>query len=275
MIYIQTDASINPGNSGGPLVDAEGRVIGINTLILSQSGGNEGLGFAAPSNIVRHVFEQVRRYGRVRRGEIGVRAQTITPALAEGLSLSRDWGVVLGDVYPDGPAATAGLRAGDVVESLDGKPMENGRQLQVNLYGRAVGDTVTLRVDRGGRTIDAQVVVVERDDDPQRFQSLVSPNDLVIPQLGIVGLDVTDRVRELLSDLRDASGVVVASTAQNASPGWEGELEVGDVIHAINRSPVTSIADLRRQLAAVKSGQALVLQVEREGTLRYISGRVE
>ncbi len=129
MIYIQTDASINPGNSGGPLVDAEGRVIGINTLILSQSGGNEGLGFAAPSNIVRHVFEQVRRFGRVRRGQIGVRAQTITPALAEGLSLTRDWGVVLGDVFPDGPAAKAGLQVGDVVETLDGKPMENGRQL--------------------------------------------------------------------------------------------------------------------------------------------------
>ena len=85
MIYIQTDASINPGNSGGPLVDTDGRVVGINTLILSQSGGNEGLGFAAPSNIVRNVFEQMRKYGRVRRGEIGVRAQTITPSLAEGL----------------------------------------------------------------------------------------------------------------------------------------------------------------------------------------------
>ena len=110
MIYIQTDASINPGNSGGPLVDTDGRVVGINTLILSQSGGNEGLGFAAPSNIVRNIFEQVRKFGRVRRGEIGVRAQTITPSLAEGLQLPRDWGVVLGDVYPDGPAAKAGAR---------------------------------------------------------------------------------------------------------------------------------------------------------------------
>jgi serine protease Do len=275
MIYIQTDASINPGNSGGPLVDAEGRVIGINTLILSQSGGNEGLGFAAPSNIVRHVFEQVRRYGRVRRGEIGVRAQTITPALAEGLSLSRDWGVVLGDVYPDGPAAKAGLQVGDIVETLDGKPMENGRQLQVNLYGRAVGEAVALHVDRAGRTFDAKVVVVERDDDPLRFESLVSADDLVIPQLGIVGLDMNDRVRELLSDLRDASGVVVASASHDAPPSWEGELEVGDVIHALNRTRVTSIADLRRQLAAVKPGQALVLQIEREGTLRYVSGRVE
>ena len=275
MIYIQTDASINPGNSGGPLVDAEGRVIGINTLILSQSGGNEGLGFAAPSNIVRHVFEQVRRFGRVRRGEIGVRAQTITPALAEGLSLTRDWGVVLGDVFPDGPAAKAGLKVGDVVETLDGKPMENGRQLQVNLYGRAVGDTVSVRVERGGHTLDVKVTVVERDDDPQRFESLVRPEDLVIPQLGIVGLEINDRVRELLSDLRDASGVVVASVSHEAAPSWEGELEVGDVIHALNAVRIGSMADLRRQLAATEAGKAIVLQIEREGSLRYVSGRVE
>ena len=103
MVYLQTDAPINPGNSGGPLVNLEGEIVGINALILSQSGGNEGLGFAAPSNIVRRVFEQIRQFGRVRRGEIGVRAQTITPLLAEGLQLGRDTGVVLSDVYPEGP----------------------------------------------------------------------------------------------------------------------------------------------------------------------------
>src|SRR5204863_1030517 len=110
MIYIQTDAPINPGNSGGPLVDLEGRVVGINTLIFSQSGGSEGIGFAAPSNIVRSVFDQLRRTGRVHRGEIGVRVQTVTPALAAGLGLRQDWGVVLSDVPPAGAAARAGLR---------------------------------------------------------------------------------------------------------------------------------------------------------------------
>jgi serine protease Do len=110
MIYIQTDTPINPGNSGGPLVSADGRVIGINTLILSQSGGSEGVGFAAPANIVRFIYDQIRSSGRVHRGEIGVFAQTITPALAAGLRLSREWGVVLGDVYPNSPASKAGLR---------------------------------------------------------------------------------------------------------------------------------------------------------------------
>jgi serine protease Do len=275
MVYIQTDASINPGNSGGPLVDAEGRVIGINTLILTQSGGNEGLGFAAPSNIARTVFEQVRRYGRVRRGDIGVRAQTITPALAEGLGLSRDWGVVLGDVFPEGPAAAAGLQIGDIVAGLDGKPMENARQLQVNLYSRAVGDTVTLTIERAGRTVLAPVTVVERDDDPLRFTALVGAEDLVVPQLGIVGLDITDRVRELLSDLRAPAGVVVASTARDAPASWDGELEAGDVIHAVNRAEVRSVADLRQKLAGIEPGQSIVLQVERDGTLRYVSGRIE
>jgi serine protease Do len=275
MIYIQTDASINPGNSGGPLVDAEGRVIGINTLILTQSGGNEGLGFAAPSNIVRNVFEQVRRYGRMRRGDIGIRAQTITPTLAEGLGLSRDYGVVLGDVFPDGPAGNAGLRIGDIVTALDGRLMENGRQLQVNLYSRAVGDTVTLTIEREGKTIEAAVTVVERDDDPLRFTALVGAEDLVVPQLGIVGLDITNRVRELLSDLRASTGVVVASTARDAPASWDGELEAGDVIHAVNRQEVTSVADLRQKLAAIEPGQSIVLQVERDGSLMYVAGRIE
>ena len=112
MIYIQTDTAINPGNSGGPLVNAEGRLVGINTLIFSRSGGNEGIGFAAPSNIVGTVFEQIRKYGRVRRGEIRVHAQTITPELADGLGLPRDWGVVLADVQPGGPGDIGGLKLG-------------------------------------------------------------------------------------------------------------------------------------------------------------------
>src|SRR5207237_7823807 len=139
MIYIQTDAPIKPGNSGGALVDADGRLVGINTLIYSQSGGSEGIGFAAPSNIVKNVFTQIRRNGRVRRGEVGVSPQTITPVLAEALALSEEGGVILADVDPKGAAAKAGLQAGDIVLALDGKPMENGRQFRVNLYTRPIG----------------------------------------------------------------------------------------------------------------------------------------
>src|SRR5262249_41647287 len=127
MIYLQTDASINPGSSGGPLVDVRGRIVGISTFIASHAGGNEGLGFAAPSNIVRNIFEQIRKGGGVRGGDMGVRAQTVTPVLAAGLNLARDRGVVLADVTPGGPAALAGLLPGDLVLTLDEKPMENGR----------------------------------------------------------------------------------------------------------------------------------------------------
>src|SRR5215218_5079768 len=269
MIYIQTDASINPGNSGGPLVDTDGRVVGINTLILSQSGGNEGLGFAAPSNIVRNIFEQVRNYGRVRRGEIGVRAQTITPALAEGLKLPRDWGVVLGDVNPDGPAAKAGLEAGDVVATLDGKVMENGRQLQVNLYGRGIGEAVKLQVLRGARTLDATVTVIERGDDPNRFAGMVRPEEHLVNRLGILGLTLTQPLINLLPDLRVPSGVVVAAAAHTGPPAWEGELQAGDVIHSVNRISVKDLAALRAAVEQLKVGEALVLRVEREGEMVF------
>ncbi len=144
MIYIQTDAPINPGNSGGPLIDADGRVVGINTFILSQSGGSEGIGFAIPSNIVKTVYAQIRKEGHVHRGEIGISAQTITPALAKGLSLPRDWGVLVADVEPDGPAESAGVKVGDMILSVNGKPMENARQLQVDVYQRAMGDKLHL-----------------------------------------------------------------------------------------------------------------------------------
>ncbi len=121
MIYIQTDAPINPGNSGGPLLDADGRVVGINTFILTQSGGSEGIGFAIPSNIVHSVVQQIRKDGHVHRGQIGVYAQTITSSLATGLGLPRDWGVVLADVEPEGPADAAGLKVGDLVLSINGR----------------------------------------------------------------------------------------------------------------------------------------------------------
>jgi len=275
MIYIQTDASINPGNSGGPLVDTDGRVVGINTLILSQSGGNEGLGFAAPSNIVRNIFDQVRKYGRVRRGIIGVRAQTITSALAEGLKLPRDWGVVIGDVDPDGPAAKAGVEAGDVVAALDGKPMENGRQLQVNLYGRSIGDVVTLQVLRGTRTLEMPVTVIERGDDPNRFAGMARPDENLVKRLGVLGLTVNNSLTGLLPGLRVASGVVVAAVTRAPAPLLEGELRPGDVIHGVNRAPVKDLASLKGAVDALGVGEALVLRVERDGEMLFIGGRVE
>jgi serine protease Do len=275
MIYLQTDAPINPGNSGGPLVNVEGKVVGINTLILSQSGGNEGLGFAAPSNIVRNVFEQIRKYGRVRRGEIGVRAQTITPLLAEGLHLPRESGVILSDVYPETPAERSGLKPGDIVVSLDGKPMENGRQMQVNLYSRAVGDTVQLEIERGTTIQPVLVKVAEREDDPTRFSPLVAPGEPYIDRLGVLGLTLDAKAAEMLPDLRVTSGVVIAATSAVTLSGAEGQLKSGDVIHDVNGKPVTSVEELRAAIGKLKAGDAVVMQVEREGELIYVALRLE
>jgi len=275
MIYIQTDAPINPGSSGGPLVDTTGRVVGINTLIYSQSGGHEGIGFAAPSNIVKNVFEQIRSTGRVRRGEIGVSAQTITPAMAQGLGLARDWGVVLGDVDPDGPGAAAGLQIGDIVLSLDGKTMENGRQFRVNFYTRGIGTTVTLEVLRGERQLTLRVPVAERADDPMRFAGLVRPEDHLVQKLGILALNVDERLAELLPQLRRRDGVIVAAISADAPVSRQGALRPGDVIHTLNRTKVAHLSDLRAAVAALKPGEPAVLQVERDGQLMFLAFTLE
>ena len=275
MIYIQTDASINPGNSGGPLIDTNGRVVGINTFILSQSGGSEGIGFAVPSNIVRTVYEQIRQHGRVRRGEIGVHTQTITPDLARGLGLSKSWGVILADVHPDGPAAMAGLRVGDIVLTLDGKTMENARQFQVNLYPRRIGESAEVEVLRGDARVTYSVAPVERQSDPDRFQSMVRPEEHLVSELGILALNLTPEVSALLPALRRANGVVVAVSSARAFPADGEPLLPGDVIHAVNNGPVGSLIGLRTHLETLGPGDAAVLQVERAGQLLYVTLTLE
>jgi serine protease Do len=270
MVYIQTDAPINPGNSGGALVNAEGRLVGINTLILSQGGGNEGLGFAAPSNIVRTVFEQIRASGRVRRGTIGVYPQTITPALALAMKLPQEGGVILGDVFPQTPAAVAGLRVGDIVLTLDGKRMENGRQFEVNLYRRAVGDMVMLEVQRGEQTLKIPVAVAQRPDDPARFSDLVSPERNVVPRLGVLGLDVNEGVASMLGGLRLGHGVLVAARSAD-SPTADYQLETGDVIVSMNGTPVKALADLRSMIGRLPTRATILLQVERDGQLMFLA----
>jgi serine protease Do len=267
MIYVQTDASINPGNSGGPLVDVQGRVVGINTFIYSQSGGSEGIGFAAPSNIVRNVFDQIRRTGRVHRGEIGVRVQTVTPALAAGLGLRQDWGVVLSDVPPDGAAARAGLRIGDLVLKLDGKVMENARQLEVDLYPRVPGGSVSLEVLRGAERLPFVVTVAERPGDPERFADRVTPERNSVARLGVLALDLDEAVALLLPPLRARAGVVVA-TADGRS--GRDPLQPGDVIYSVNQEPVTGVEGLRQVLDRVRPGAPVVLKVERGGELRFL-----
>jgi serine protease Do len=274
MIYIQTDAPINPGNSGGPLVDADGSVMGINTFILSQSGGSEGLGFAIPSNIIRNVYQQIRQEGHVHRSEIGVFAQTITPQMASGLQLSQDWGVVLADVQPGGPGDIAGLRPGDIVLRLNGKSMENARQMEVGLYRYPVGAKVDVLVVRNGVKKTVPVVTVEQADDPLRFADMVDPTRNLINRLGILGIDVDQKVAALLPDLREHYGVVVAARGGD-SPYSGDSLQLGDVIYALNNSPVTDVASLRQQLDQLKDANALVFQVQRGGRLTYVTLETE
>jgi serine protease Do len=273
MVYVQTDAPINPGNSGGPLVDTTGRVVGINTHILSQSGGSEGIGFAVPSNIVRTVFEQLRTTGRVRRGTLGVLTQTVTPVIAQGLALSRQTGVIISDVAPNGPGDRAGLKSGDLVLTIDGRPMENARQFEVNIYRGRVGDIVTLEVLRGTEKVKTTAAIAERPDDPTRFAELVDPKQNLIGRLGILAVGVDPTVAARLPQMRANAGVLVAGLLADA-PAGQG-LQAGDILIALNGAPVTSLADLRGKIDALPSGGACVLQVQRGNILIYVPLELE
>jgi serine protease Do len=274
MVYIQTDASINQGNSGGPLVDARGRLMGVNTLILAGAPSTAAPGFAAPSNIVRAVFEQIRKTGRVRRGEIGVRAQTVTPILAAGLGLKRDEGAVLSDVAPGSPADRAGLSVGDLVLTLDGKPIENGRQLHVNLYRRAVGDTVRLEVLRGDQPTTVTVLVTERADSLSAAMLPSDPRDNVVGRLGILAATLDPKLAAVLP-LRSRAGVVVASASATVLDSDNGGLLPGDVIHAVNGQWISDLPALRAAIDGAKPGASVVLQIERRGVLMYLAFTVE
>jgi serine protease Do len=268
MIYVQTDAAVNPGNSGGPLVDIDGRVIGLNTFILSQSGGSEGLSFAIPSNIVRSVFTQLRKDGHVHRGQIGVRVRSITADLAQGLGLKEEQGALVEDVLPGSPAEKSGMQIGDIITSFDGKPVLNIRQFAVNLYRVNVGDVARIEVLRKGDKTVMQVPVMEHKNDPDRFADMISP-DNVVPQLGIYGLSIDPRVAAMLPDLRVGSGIVVAARGANAD--YYGDRpNVGDIIHAVNGKSVSSISELKQSLTALTSDDPLVLQIERDSALSYL-----
>ena len=268
-IYIQTDAPINPGNSGGPLVDVDGHVVGINTFILTQSGGNEGLGFAIPSDVVRNIYDQIRTEGHVHRGQIGVFLRTITPDLVEGLHLPANRGVVLEDVSPGSPADKAGLRVGDIVTSVGGKPVNNVRQFALDLYTYKIGQKAEIGVLRDGKATTLPVQVIQRPDDPMRFADLVSgPNNLV-NRIGVVGVNINAELKEVLGEMRIPGGVLVAAKTPTSTLLGEGP-QPGDVIHAVNGTPIQDLAELKQKLRQIKPGQPIVLQIERSDQLSFL-----
>jgi serine protease Do len=271
MVYLQTDASINPGNSGGPVVDTAGDVVGISTMILSQSGGSEGLGFAVPSNVVSNVVDQLRETGRVVRGEIGVVVQTISPDLAQGWKLPRDWGVVVADVDPESEAARAGLQVADVIQTLNGRLVETSRQFNVGLYRPARGADVKLEVLRGAQHLRFNMRVRERNDDERNYSDLASREENLIPELGIFAIDFTERLRVRIAPERHDHGGVLVASREADGPALDDNFQSGDVLYAVNREAIKDVAGLRALLKKLKPGDPVAAQIERQGKLRFIS----
>src|SRR6202453_3443522 len=272
--YIQTDAPINPGNSGGPLVDMNGAVVGINTFILSQGGGSEGLGFSIPARVVDFVYHSLRKYGHVHRVEIGAVAQEITPTLADGLHLPRRWGVMVVDVKPDGPAAAAGLKIQDVVLFADDRRIETLPSLTSALYLHRVDEVLKLEILRGSDRKILYVPAIEHHDQIDQLLDAVKPENSLISRLGILGVDLTPELRGQLGSLRLPSGVIVVGRAADLILPDTG-LQAGDLIHELNTTSIDSMETLRAAVRDLKAGDPVVLQVERDGGLMYLSFEME
>jgi serine protease Do len=271
LVYVQTDAPINHGNSGGPLVNVNGELVGINTFIVSESGGSQGLGFAVPGALARMAYSKLRQFGHLHRGEAGVLLQTITPTLAEGLGLPQDWGAMISDVAPDSAAALAGLRIQDVVVSIDGTPVDDVPRVAFQLFTRSAGDVVRFKVLRGQESYTADVTLSERPHDLDRLSDLVDPEKSLIEKLGVLAVDISSANGGLSSDLRVPAGVMVAGHTKYEADSPDSGLMTADTIHAVNGMPVASVDRLRATLDGLKPHAPVVLQIERHGQFMFLA----
>ena len=270
--FLQTDAAINPGNSGGPLVNLRGEVVGINTAIHSRSGGNDGIGFAVPSNLARWVADQLIDHGSVKRAYLGVGIQPVTPALAKELNVKPRGGVIVTDVYPDTPAAKAGLESGDVIVRFGDKMVSTPQALQLAVERSPFGEELVIEIVRGGKSLqlgyeaamqptDFGVSANEADNQSgKRMDDLgleIAPlDDAVAKQLGMAGTE----------------GVIITSVREN-SPAAEAGLAPGIVIREVNRQKVASVADFERLMAEHRkdeSAEGILLLVRSEKGSRFI-----
>jgi serine protease Do len=269
-VYIQTDAPINPGNSGGPLINTNGQLVGINTFILTESGGSQGLGFAIPSSVVEFVYNELRKSGRVHRSIIGAVLQDITPDLAAGLSLGKQRGVIVADVAPDGPAEKAGMKTQDVLLSLNGRAMGSVPLAEMIISTRPADSTVTAEVLRGTDHLNLTITVTEQKNDVDQLGDLVDPQKDLVSKLGIFGVEINSELGAALEDLREPSGVIVAALAEDTS-SIEADLQPGDVIHAVNGKKIKTLDGLRELLKKIPTSGPVVLQIERDGKYLYVT----
>jgi serine protease Do len=265
--FIQTDAAINPGNSGGALVDADGRLVGINTAILSRSGGNQGIGFAIPVNLARDVMGSLIKDGHVTRGYLGVMIQDLTPALAKQFKLKDTTGALVGDVTPKGPADKAGLKSGDLLVEFNGKKVTDSRHLKLEVARTQPGETVPVKILRDGtaKTLEVTVKTLPGTEE-------VAKNDKSSGDTGTLnGVGVTDldsNARQQFSVPETVKGAVVTEVKPDSAAAEAG-LKPGDIIQEINRKPVKNAEEAVR-LTENPGDKTTLLRVWREGGSRFV-----
>jgi serine protease Do len=258
--FIQTDAAINPGNSGGALIDSKGELIGINTAILSHSGGNQGVGFAIPVNLAKQVMDQIVAHGHVIRGFLGATIQNVTPTMQKALGLESADGVLIGDVTPKGPAAKAGLKPGDVITKLNGESVTDSAALRLRISETAPGTSVALSGRRGNGPFDLNVKLGELPaNQEQAKEEGSSPETL----RGLQVEPLTPAIQQQLHLSGELHGVVVSQVDPSSAAASAGILE-GDVIQEVNRKPVTSVSEFTQAMHSAK-GQPVLLRVVRDG----------
>ena len=249
--FIQTDAAINPGNSGGALVDTDGRLVGVNTAIFSRSGGNEGIGLAIPTDLARQVMVSLVKDGKVIRGYIGVGIQPLTAALAKQFALKSDQGALIDEVKPDGPAAKAGLKSGDVILQFDGKPIADGRRLQFAVASVTPGEKVPVRIWRDGAAKTVDVMVAEMPGEEQLAKNGPGEADSNDTLQGVAVADLNAQMRQQFSIPSRIQGALVTQVDASSAAADAG-LKEGDVIQEINRQPVRSADDAVRLTSNAK-----------------------
>ena len=258
--FIQTDASINPGNSGGPLINLRGEVVGINTAIFSRSGGNIGIGFAIPINLVKELVPQLKGKGKVTRGYLGVLIQKVTPEIAESLGLDKPRGALVADVSKGGPAEQAGVKVGDVIVEFDGKEIKESSDLPIVVARTALDKKIRLKVLRDKKETTLTVTVGELKEE-EVVASTTEKGDL-----GLTVQGITPQMAEGLG-LERAEGVIIAAV-EPGSPGEEAGLRRGDIILEVDRKLVRKLPDYRKAVSEIKKGKGVLFLVRRgESTL--------